>query len=125
MNLSKLSPLFAVLVITGCGSSYSATLTGQTPMPDGSSLTAMGGSLHTGIATAFTPQVEKHDPFGDTSETDGVLIASSNPGVVRAASVTGSSRWIVWAVSAGAAELTITQDGNVAQTLQVVVTDPP
>jgi hypothetical protein len=94
-------------------------------MPDGSSLTATAGSLHTGMATAFTPSVFRHNAFGEASESDGVLVTSSNPSVLRATGVTGSAKWIVWAVAPGSAELSITQDGNVAASIPVEVTDPP
>lgn len=127
MNSSKLLSLVALVALSclaGCGSSYSATLQGMTPMPDGSWLSATAGNLHTGIATAFTPQVTESNTWGTSQQTDDIAVASSNPSVIQTAAVTTGTQWIVWAVAPGSAELTITQGGNVAATIEVTVTDP-
>jgi hypothetical protein len=93
-------------------------------MPDGSWLTATAGNLHTGMAAAFTPQVMESNTWGQSQQTDGIAVTSSNPSVVQAAGVTNGTQWIVWAVAPGSAEITITQNGNVAATIAVQVTDP-
>jgi hypothetical protein len=128
MNESRLVgfiALGALAYLAGCGSSYTATLQGQTPMPDGSWLTPTAGNLHTGMATAFTPQVTESDTWGQSQQTSDIVVASNDPSVLQAAAVTNGGQWIVWAVAPGSAELTITQNGNVAATIAVQVTDPP
>jgi len=141
-SLAVVLGLLGLVASTGCGSSYSATLNGVTPMPDGSSLGQTGGRMHSGIATAFTPKVTMSDTWGTHGETDGVAVSTSDPGVLQVAAVTGNSqgyassdpndgsgngnggRWIVWAVGPGVATLTVLQSGNVALSVPVEVTDP-
>ena len=143
-SLAIVLGLIGLAASTGCGSSYTAVLSGVTPMPDGSSLEQTGGHLHSGIATAFTPLVTMSNTWGTHSETDSILVSTSDPGVLQVAQVTGNTqgygtgyqdgsgsgdsnggRWVVWAIAPGVATLTVMQSGNVALTVQVEVTDPP
>lgn len=130
--------LFA-LAATGCGSSYTATLTSITQMPDDSVFSASSAHLHTGIATSFAPAVTMQNAWGDHSQLDGITVTTTDPGVIQVAPVLedgrhtsttdsegdpAAGRWVVWAVGPGTASLVVGDSGNVALTVPVLVTDP-
>src|SRR5579871_3718774 len=119
--------LGSLLAAMGCGSSYTLTLSGVTPMPDGSSLTEAGGRLHVGMATAFTPHVTESSNGGSPQpQTDEIAVSTSDPSVLQVASVVNGkgNQWLMWAVAPGLATVTVTQAGNVAGTIGVSVTEP-
>jgi hypothetical protein len=112
--------------LAGCSGIDHAQMDGVTNMPDDSSLSITGGTMHTGIAAAFTPRVwtrNWHD--GTDEETSGIEVESSSTGVVGVAHVTDDSRVVLYAVGPGKATVSITLDGNVARSFEVTVTDPP
>jgi hypothetical protein len=114
-------PLAAAL--TGCSGIDHATLDAMTTMPDDSSLSTAGGSMHTGIAAAFHPRVWTHDVWGTHEQTSGIDVQSSDPGVVRVAHVTNDDRVVVWAAGPGQATITVTLNGETARSVPVSVSD--
>jgi hypothetical protein len=127
----RLSLLGALaLASTACGSTYRATLTGLTPIPDDSSFSVDGGHLHSGIAVAFTPSVSETSSSGTNADTDPIAVVTSNPAVLQLASVPSDGNldadsWIVWAVTPGTAVITISAGSAIAANIPIVVTDPP
>jgi hypothetical protein len=119
--LLKLGLCFA---LTGCSGIDHATLDGVTAMPDDSSLTVHGGSMHTGIATGFKPRVWTHDFWGTHEQSSGIAVQTSNPNVVRVAPVTGDPRVVVWATAPGQSNMTVTLNGETALDVTITVTDP-
>jgi hypothetical protein len=143
-TMVRLSVLaFGLLALAGCGSSYHATLTNQTPVPDDSSFSLQGGQLHSGIAVAFSPSISESDVWGTSQDTDPITVTSSDSNVVGVGSVpsTGSNcssggsedadssvqcgQWLVWAIAPGTATVTIAVGGNTAASIPITVTDPP
>jgi hypothetical protein len=122
---SFLALSLALVALAGCSGIDHVQLDGVTNMPDDSTLTLQGGSLHTGIATAFTPRVWTHD-LTDTDEEDrsSIDVQSSDTRVLGVANVTNDGRVVVFAAAPGQATLTITLDGETAQAVPVTVTDP-
>jgi hypothetical protein len=132
-----------VLALQGCGSSYTATLSNFTQIPDDSTFDLSGGNLHSGIAVGFSPNVNSSDVWGTSTDDDAINLTSSDTNVVGVASVPANSscsssqgsqdgnsngqcgKWIVWAIAPGSATVTITAGGNTVNTIHITVTDPP
>jgi hypothetical protein len=106
----------------GCSGIDHTTLDGVTTMPDDSMLTAQGGQLNAGIATAFKPRVWTHNIWGTHEQNDGIDVQTSNASVLRVAHVTGNDkRVVVWAVAPGSATMSVTLDGQTALNVPVTV----
>ena len=119
--------LAAAAALTGCSGIDHADIDGQTPSPDGSSLTSTGGKMTPGIAIAFTPHVWTKSTFGGSSERPGLgcSVSSSDPSVVAVAMVTGGGQAVAWAVGPGSAQIILTYEGQTALQIPVDVGAAP
>jgi hypothetical protein len=116
--------LVLLAAVAGCSGIDHATLDGVTTMPDDSTLSNHGGTMHAGIATGFTPRVWTHDFWGTHEQSSGIDVQTSDATVLRVAHVTGDKRVVVWAAGEGSATLTVTLDGSPAMNVPVMVTQP-
>jgi hypothetical protein len=121
--------LATAAALVGCSGIDHADIDGQTPSPDGSSLTSTGGTMTPGVAIAFTPHVWTKSTFGGSSERPGlgVSVSSSDPSVVAVAvaMVTGGGQAIAWAVAPGSAQIILSYEGQTALQIPVEVGAAP
>ena len=119
--------LATAAALMGCSGIDHADIDGQTPSPDGSSLSTTGGQMIPGSAIAFTPHVWTKSTFGGSSERPGlgVSVSSSNPSVVGVAMVTGGGQAVAWAVAPGSAQIILTYEGQTALQIPVDVGGAP
>jgi hypothetical protein len=119
--------LATAAALMGCSGIDHADIDGQTPSPDGSSLSTTGGKMTPGSAIAFTPHVWTKSTFGGSSERPGlgVSVSSSNPSVVGVAMVTGGGQAVAWAVAPGSAQIILTYEGQTALQIPVDVGGAP
>jgi hypothetical protein len=113
--------------LVGCSGIDHADIDGQTPSPDGSSLTSTGGTMTPGVAIAFTPHVWTKSTFGGSSERPGlgVSVSSSDPSVVAVSMITGGGQAIAWAVAPGSAQVILSYEGQTALQIPVEVGAAP